>query len=115
MVSFRWVNDIHVKRAFTIANLTIKLPNRITLAGKILDNEKKSIQDHLISVAKANEWGVTLAFDGWKNITKQNILGVVLITSNGKLLVWISGNIQKWQTIYKFCRWEWNPVDSEST
>jgi len=55
VVSFRWVNDIHVKRAFTIANLTIKLPNRITLAGKILDNEKKSIQDHLISVAKANE------------------------------------------------------------
>ncbi|CAG8808787.1 22777_t:CDS:2 [Cetraspora pellucida] len=105
-VAFRWVNDIHVKKAFAIANPTIKLPNRINLAGKILDNEKKSVQDHLMSVAEADEQGVTLAFDGWKNIIKQNILGVVLITSSGKPLIWkaedISGNLQNWQTIYKY-------------
>ncbi|CAG8816915.1 12834_t:CDS:2, partial [Cetraspora pellucida] len=32
--------------------------------------------------------GVSLAFDGWKNILKQNILRTVLITSSDEVLIW---------------------------
>ncbi|CAG8805239.1 21307_t:CDS:2, partial [Cetraspora pellucida] len=32
--------------------------------------------------------GVTFAFDGWKNINKESFFGKILITSNGKVLIW---------------------------
>ena len=37
--------------------------------------------------------GVTLTFDGWKNVSKESILGVVLNTSKGQTLVWDAMNI----------------------
>ena len=31
---------------------------------------------------------MTLTIDGWTNIVKQNLIGSVLITSKGEVLVW---------------------------
>ena len=32
--------------------------------------------------------GITLAFDGWKNIINQEILGIMIILPSGETLVW---------------------------
>ncbi|CAG8741985.1 92_t:CDS:2, partial [Cetraspora pellucida] len=49
---------------------------------------KGLIDNHLIQdLNPANEIGNTLIFDDWKNAGFQEILGSVLITSKGKVLV----------------------------
>ncbi|CAG8791945.1 5057_t:CDS:1, partial [Acaulospora morrowiae] len=42
---------------------------------------------------KQDEIGNTLAFNGWKNINHQEVLGSVLITSKEKVLVWRAEDI----------------------
>jgi hypothetical protein len=65
-----------------------ELPSRRALGGRILQSTsnvlKNSIEDH----AKNDKFGIMVAFDGWTNIIKQEILGIVLVTSMGETLVW---------------------------
>ncbi|CAG8709989.1 9528_t:CDS:1, partial [Dentiscutata heterogama] len=37
--------------------------------------------------------GVTAAFDGWKNIIKQKLIGIVFLISKAEVLVWSIENI----------------------
>nr|CAG8612558.1 9116_t:CDS:2 [Entrophospora candida] len=73
--SFRWVDKKSSQILFNFATAGLKLPSHKILAG----------------------------FDGWKNIKKQEILGSVLITSHGQVLIWggedVSRNRLQWQNI----------------
>ncbi|CAH1769154.1 3156_t:CDS:2, partial [Entrophospora sp. SA101] len=71
----------------TVSNGLV-LPGRKTLSNRILTNETtklNSIRDQKLS---SDEIGVTLAFDGWKNVLNQNLFGSLFITSLGEVLIW---------------------------
>lgn len=88
------------------ANTGLKLPSRKVLAGRILTSNSNKIKKTLTEIAQNDLFGVTICFDGWKNCKKQGIMGSVLITSNGQVLVWggedVSGNRLRWQEIKDF-------------
>jgi len=46
----------------------------------------------LLDNAKEDQLGVTLAFDGWKNISRQYLLSIILITSSGDVVIWKAVN-----------------------
>lgn len=73
---------------FYFLNPTLKLPHRKQLGGKILKDTSEDIIKSIETKAKADLVGVTLTIDGWTNVVNQNLLGSVLITSKGEVLVW---------------------------
>ena len=86
--AFRWIENPEVIALFKFLNPVISLPGRRALAGHILLSHSEELQQKQVVDAKKEEVGNTLAFDGWKNVNHQEILGSVLITSKGKVLVW---------------------------
>ncbi|CAG8818903.1 17154_t:CDS:2, partial [Cetraspora pellucida] len=52
---------------FEFLNPTLKLPERRTLDGRILNKEVKRLEDNIVIKLKNNSVGPTLAFDGWTN------------------------------------------------
>lgn len=104
--SFRWVKNQSSQKMINFANPGLKLPNRKVLAGRILKSNSEHIKKSLIDTAQKDELGVTICFDGWRNVKKQEIMGSVLITSDGQVLVWggedISKNRVQWEEIKKF-------------
>ncbi|PKB95899.1 hypothetical protein RhiirA5_435822, partial [Rhizophagus irregularis] len=79
--SFQWVNNPSTHALFHWLNLKLKLPDRKQLAGPILDQAIKSIKqlrkEKLNQVHK--QAGITLSFNGWKNIVNQELLGIMII------------------------------------
>ncbi|PKC06026.1 hypothetical protein RhiirA5_420147 [Rhizophagus irregularis] len=53
-----------------------------------VENPSKNIKNTLIDIVQKDSFGVAVYFDGWKNAKKQEILGSVLVTSEGQVLVW---------------------------
>ena len=49
---------------------------------------------------KENPVGVTLTFDGWANIKNEQLLGVVVITSEGRPYVWKADDISSEREIH---------------
>ena len=86
--SFRWVEDKAAQELIEFANSGLKLPSRKSLAGKILNDTSKSIQEQILQVAQEEKIGLTATFDGWKNIVSQSLIGTVIMTSTGKSLIW---------------------------
>jgi Protein of unknown function (DUF 659) len=78
---------------FTFLNSNLKLPTRKRLGGKILTNASLDITQSIERKAKEDSIGVTLTLDGWTNVVNQNLLGSVLITSDGEVLVWKAEDI----------------------
>ena len=87
-IAFRWIEDPAVKSLFHWLNPMITLPSRKVLSGRILKNAIDKVSLKLLDNAKNDSFGVTLAFDGWKNIAQQHIFGIVLITSTGEMIIW---------------------------
>ncbi|CAB4430171.1 unnamed protein product [Rhizophagus irregularis] len=79
--SFRWVKNQSSQKMINFANPGLKLPSRKVLAGRILNTNSEHIKKSLIDTAQKDELGVTVCFDGWKNVKKQEIMESVLITS----------------------------------
>lgn len=86
--AFRWIEDPAVKKLFYWLNPMIILPSRKVLSGRILKDATKEISTKLLDNAKDDSFGVTLAFDGWKNVARQHLFGIVLITSTGEMVIW---------------------------
>src|SRR5436305_14448586 len=88
------------------ANPVLKLPSRKVLAGRILRSNSENIKNALIDTTQKDVLGVTVCFDGWKNVQKQEIMGSVLINSDGQVLVWggedVSRNCLRWEDIKEF-------------
>ena len=61
----------------------------------LLNVTTNDIQSNIQSLASNDKIGVTITFDGWKNVVEQEIMGVVLITSNDSVLVWDAENISE--------------------
>ena len=91
--ALHWVNKPEAKELFEFLNPLIKLPDRHTLGGKIL-NDAVSEGDKVMHIAlKEDIIGVTLTFDGWTNINNKQLLGVVIMTSEGRPYVWKATDI----------------------
>ena len=83
-----WVNKPEAKELFNFLNPLIKLPDRCELGGKILTKAVEKADDAMNIALKEDPVGVTLTFDGWTNVKNEQLLGAVLITSEGRPYVW---------------------------
>jgi hypothetical protein len=88
--SFQWINNPSTHSLFHWLNPKLRLPDRKQLAGPILDQAIKNIeqsrQEKLNQVHE--QAGITLSFDGWKNIVNQELLGIMIVLPSGETLVW---------------------------
>jgi hypothetical protein len=88
--SFQWINNPSIHALFYWLNLKLKLPDRKQLAGPILNQAIKNIEQ--LRKEKLNQVheqaGITLSFDGWKNIVNQELLGIMIVLPSGETLVW---------------------------
>ncbi len=71
----------------SFANSNLKLPSRKVLAGQILTTNSQTIKDKLLDAVQKDLFRLMICFDEWKNIKKQEIIGLILITSNRQVLV----------------------------
>jgi hypothetical protein len=83
-----WVNNPEVIELFKFLNPCIKLPDRKTLSCEILSDAVKDLDNTMLEKLKLDRIGVTMAFDGWTNVRAQELMGTVLITSDGQPYVW---------------------------
>ena len=80
----QWINNPEAKELFEFLNPFLKLPDRRNLGGQILTNAV-SERDRAMEVAlREDPIGVTLTFDGWTNVKNEQLLGVVIMTSEGR-------------------------------
>src|ERR1043165_4279403 len=104
--SFRWIENKSSQKMINFANPGLKLPSQKVLAGRILNINSEHVKNSLIDIAQKDAFGVIVCFDGWKNVKKQEIMGSVLITSDGKVLIWggedVSRNRLQWKEIKEF-------------
>ncbi|CAG8670346.1 13213_t:CDS:2 [Cetraspora pellucida] len=47
---------------------------------------------------QTDQLDVTLTYDSWKNIKKKSLLGIALINSKGKILIWDAKNLSERRT-----------------
>jgi hypothetical protein len=86
--AFQWVENQETIDFFNFISPLLQLPNRKTLANEILKNSAENVQKNIEAAAKEDKYGVSISLDGWKNVIKQNILGLVITRSDGQVLIW---------------------------
>jgi hypothetical protein len=91
--ALHWVNKPEAKELFEFLNPYLKLPDRKLLGGKILKNAVSEENKAMQVALKEDQVGVTLTFDGWTNVKNEQLLGVVIITSEGRPYVWKANDI----------------------
>lgn len=88
--AFQWIDNPSTLAFFNWLNPNLKLPDRKQLAGPILEKAIENIenvrQDKLNQIHE--QAGVTLSFDGWKNIINQELFGIMVVLPTGETLVW---------------------------
>ncbi|CAG8488924.1 3206_t:CDS:2 [Cetraspora pellucida] len=89
------IENLEVKALFQFISPLLKLPDRKSLSNRILTSVVNELQESIMELASKDKIGVTIAFDGWCNIVKQEIMGIVFITSLGKVLIWRADNISR--------------------
>lgn len=84
---------------FRFLSPQVKLPDRKTLSGKILHEAVTDLNNTMIEILKSDRIGVTLSFDGWVNVREQELMGTVVMSSDGQPYIWkatdVSGERQK--------------------
>ncbi|RIA89638.1 ribonuclease H-like domain-containing protein [Glomus cerebriforme] len=83
-----WVNNPEAQELFNFLNPLIKLPDRYELGGKVLTKAVEKVDNTMEIALKEDPVGITLTFDGWTNVKNEQLLGAVLISSEGKPYVW---------------------------
>jgi len=91
--SFQWIDNQATLDLFEFLNPHLVLPGRKALSNRILITETESLNTSRDDALKNDKIGVTLAFDGWKNILNQHIFGSLFITSLGEVLIWKASDI----------------------
>ncbi|GBB93667.1 hypothetical protein RclHR1_02210002 [Rhizophagus clarus] len=61
----------------------------------ILKESAKNIQENIEIAAKEDKYSISILLDGWKNVIKQHILGLVIIRSDGQVLIWKAKDISE--------------------
>ncbi|RIB18063.1 hypothetical protein C2G38_2185634 [Gigaspora rosea] len=72
--AFSWVENPEVKALFQFIHSLIKLPSRKNLSGQILAESTQKITKSTKEIAKNDKNGVTLAYNGWKILKKNQFL-----------------------------------------
>ena len=85
---FCWIENTAVKELFKWINPMLQLPSRKQLSGRILKKSTEEISDKILNDAINDNLGIMLAFNGWKNVARQNLLGSVLFTSECNMIIW---------------------------
>ena len=88
-----WVNNPEARELFEFLNPFLKLPDRKTLGGDILTDAVSDGNDAMEIALKEDRVGITLTFDGWTNVKTEQLLGVVIMTSEGRPYVWKAADI----------------------
>ncbi|CAG8659809.1 9138_t:CDS:2, partial [Gigaspora rosea] len=71
---------------------------RWSLSNRILTKTTDEINTTIKELAYKDIIGITIAFDGWRNIVNQELMGVVFVTSSGETLIWGAEDISiEWQ------------------
>ncbi|RHZ81561.1 hypothetical protein Glove_118g2 [Diversispora epigaea] len=83
-----WVNNPEVIELFKFLNPLIKLPNRKTLSDKILHEAVTDLNNTMIEKLESDRIGITLSFDGWINVREQELMGTIIMSSDGQPYVW---------------------------
>lgn len=91
--ALHWVNKPEAKELFEFLNPFLKLPDRQTLGGEILKDAVSEKEEAMEIALKEDPVGVTLTFDGWTNVKNEQLLGVVIMTSEGRPFVWKADDI----------------------
>ena len=86
--NFRWAGNPDSIALFEFVNPSCILPKWRKLSGKILTQFSDQVVKNIKERAQKDLNGVTLTMDGWTNVVNQNIIGSILITSSGEVLVW---------------------------
>ncbi len=66
----------------------LELLNQKQLSGRILQKSSNNLTEIILNDAINDELEIMLAFDGWKNVARQNLLGSVLFTSECNMIIW---------------------------
>ena len=98
-LSFSFLENQETQDVFNFIAPSLKLPSRRAISNRILTRSTKQLNQSIIEMAQKDKIGVTAAFDGWTNIKREHLFGVVFITSLGETLIWkvrdISGQRSK--------------------
>ncbi|CAG8585571.1 19659_t:CDS:2, partial [Dentiscutata erythropus] len=87
------VENPAVKKLFKWVNSILSLPSQKQLSGHILKKSTTEISKTILDDAINDDLGITLAYNGWRNIVQQNLLGTVLFTSTNNMIIWDIKNI----------------------
>ncbi|CAG8515375.1 14606_t:CDS:2 [Dentiscutata heterogama] len=95
--SFQWIENNESLELLHFLNPTLQLkstaiPSRRTLGGKLLNTAANKLQTKTIKTLQSAK-AITLTFDGWKNVAKQNILGITCITKEGEVIIYDARDI----------------------
>ncbi|CAG8620183.1 4_t:CDS:2, partial [Diversispora eburnea] len=97
-----WVNKPEAKELFNFLNPLLKLSDYHLLGGKILKKAVENSDELMESALREDPVGITLTFDGWINVKNEQLLGMVLITSEGRPFVWKAVDISlEWENHIK--------------
>ncbi len=82
----------------------LPLPSWRQLSDRILEKNTNKITENILKEAINDKLDIMLAFDSWKNVSNQNLLGSVLFTSSNGMIIWkvedISDKRYTWEIIY---------------
>ena len=95
-----WVNNPEARELFEFLNPFLKLPDCKTLSGEILTNAVSEGDNTMEIALKEDPVGIILTFDGWTNIKSKQLLGVVIMTSEGRPYVWKATDISSERETY---------------
>ena len=85
---FSFLENEETKALFYFISPALKLPGRRAMSDRILPHSTKLLIQDITKMAQEDNIGLTAAFDGWTNVKQEHLFGVVLITSQGKTLIW---------------------------
>ena len=88
-----WVNNPEARELFEFLNPFLKLSDHKILSGEILTNAVSEGDNTMEMALKEDPVGITLTFDGWTNVKSEQLLGVVIMTSEGRPYVWKATDI----------------------
>jgi Protein of unknown function (DUF 659) len=91
--ALHWINKPEARELFEFLNPFLKLPDRQTLGGEILKDAVSEKEEEMKIALKEDPIGVTLTFDGWTNVKNEQLLGIIIMTSEGRPYVWKADDI----------------------
>jgi hypothetical protein len=92
--SLHWIENQATLDLFEFLNPNLILPGRKALSNRILKDKTNNLDTLRNEKLSSDKIGVTLAFDGWKNVLNQHIFGSLFILSSGEILIWKASDIR---------------------